>query len=224
MTTATVETLTASVNVLQYGNRQITLSVAKQLDVVSPYSIEPMGRVRLGKNDRPETSVIGSDESGNLVTADFHQLSNGYLLPKLDLPPRSFRVAKLDGRISVGKGMDGWSLEPAQRVYPERWGGYVLIDPEGGKSRIPWDALDDAFERDLQNLRSRIYEHNPMETRDEIYKIVSEELFSSAETLAVYEPLDELKLEHMEVVDSRRKEVALRNRMESLPLIVLAGR
>lgn len=92
MTTATVETLAASVNVLQYGNRQITLSVAKQLDVVSPYSIEPMGRVRLGKNDRPETSVIGSDESGNLVTADFHQLSNGYPLPKLDLPPRSFRV------------------------------------------------------------------------------------------------------------------------------------
>lgn len=100
----------------------------------------------------------------------------------------------------------------------------MLIDPEGGKSQIPWDALDDAFERDLQNLRSRIYEHNLMETRDEVYKIASEELFSSAETLAVYEPLDELKLEHMEVVDSRRKEVALRNRMESLPLIVLAGR
>ena len=34
MTTATVETLTAEVRVLAVGNRQITLSVAKQLDFV----------------------------------------------------------------------------------------------------------------------------------------------------------------------------------------------
>ena len=41
MTTATVETLTASVNVLQVGSRQITLSVARQLDEVSRDEIEP---------------------------------------------------------------------------------------------------------------------------------------------------------------------------------------
>jgi hypothetical protein len=35
-TTATVETLTAQVRVLQVGNRQITLSIYKQLDTVSP--------------------------------------------------------------------------------------------------------------------------------------------------------------------------------------------
>ena len=52
-TTATVETLTAEVRVLMVGNRQITLSVAKQLDVVTPLdhvtnAITPFGRVRTG--------------------------------------------------------------------------------------------------------------------------------------------------------------------------------
>ena len=51
--TATVETLTAEVRVLMVGNRQITLSVAKQLDRMDPYeyptdAFEPFGRVRTG--------------------------------------------------------------------------------------------------------------------------------------------------------------------------------
>lgn len=49
MTTATVETLTAEVRVLMVGNRQVTLSVYKQLD---EYLSEPgwvnFGRVRSG--------------------------------------------------------------------------------------------------------------------------------------------------------------------------------
>ena len=47
MTTATVETLTAEVRVLKVGNRQITLSVAKQLDRCQLGELEPMGRVKL---------------------------------------------------------------------------------------------------------------------------------------------------------------------------------
>jgi hypothetical protein len=46
-TTATVETLTAEVRVLMVGNRQITLSVHRQLDHVRPYSIIPFGRVNV---------------------------------------------------------------------------------------------------------------------------------------------------------------------------------
>ena len=46
-TTATVETLTAEVRVLMVGNRQITLSVAKQLDEVPIAEIEVFGRVCL---------------------------------------------------------------------------------------------------------------------------------------------------------------------------------
>ena len=41
--TATVETLTAEVRVLMVGNRQITLSVAKQLDEVPIAEIEVFG-------------------------------------------------------------------------------------------------------------------------------------------------------------------------------------
>ena len=72
MTTATVETLTASVNVLQVGSRQITLSVARQLDEVSRDEIEPFGRIRLGDKLRTGQSVIGKHRiDGTLVTSDF---------------------------------------------------------------------------------------------------------------------------------------------------------
>jgi|SRR6516165_11764261 hypothetical protein len=47
--TATVETLTAEVHVLKVGSRQITLSVAKQLDDVPYEDMEPMGRVRINR-------------------------------------------------------------------------------------------------------------------------------------------------------------------------------
>jgi hypothetical protein len=44
--TATIETLTASVRVLMIGNRQITMSIFKQLDEVrGPYDLEPFGRI-----------------------------------------------------------------------------------------------------------------------------------------------------------------------------------
>jgi hypothetical protein len=49
--TATVETLTAEVHVLKVGSRQITLSVAKQLDEVPYKDMEPMGRVRINRID-----------------------------------------------------------------------------------------------------------------------------------------------------------------------------
>jgi hypothetical protein len=51
--TATVETLTAQVQVLQVGSRQITLSVVKQLDRARYEDIEPMGRVRSSRKDTP---------------------------------------------------------------------------------------------------------------------------------------------------------------------------
>lgn len=69
--TATVETLTAEVRVLQVGNRQITMSVAKQLDVVDFMRIEAFGRVAISRRDEPCVVVIGRDsDSGALVCAD----------------------------------------------------------------------------------------------------------------------------------------------------------
>lgn len=75
--TATVETLTAEVRVLMVGNRQITLSIFKQLDAVHPDRLIPFGRVRSGaKYDTrysagrlADLELIGADEDGNLVKA-----------------------------------------------------------------------------------------------------------------------------------------------------------
>lgn len=68
-TTATVESLTAEVRVLQVGNRQITLSVARQLDMALLEDIEPFGRVNLGKGG--ERYIIGRKiQDGSLVIAD----------------------------------------------------------------------------------------------------------------------------------------------------------
>jgi hypothetical protein len=90
--TATVETLTAEVRVLMVGNRQITLSVARQLDTVKLFEMEPFGRVRLDK-DR-ENYVIGrSKETGTLVLAKYQ--------PRTTAP----FICELDGKITVCRGL-----------------------------------------------------------------------------------------------------------------------
>lgn len=69
--TATVETLTAEVRVLMVGSRQITMSVARQLDTVDLMAMIPLGRINLGYGLH---YVIGRHgASGSLVTADYRQ-------------------------------------------------------------------------------------------------------------------------------------------------------
>lgn len=69
--TATVEALTAEVRVLMVGSRQVTLSVARQLDEVAWWDITPFGRISM--NTKPAFSeadrveVIGRSEDGSLV-------------------------------------------------------------------------------------------------------------------------------------------------------------
>lgn len=60
ISTATVETLTAEVRVLMVGSRQVTLSVARQLDEVDPDWILPFGRIRTGK--RTPSAAVGMIE------------------------------------------------------------------------------------------------------------------------------------------------------------------
>jgi len=58
--TATVETLTAEVRVLMVGSRQVTLSVARQLDIEAPGLMEPFGRIRTdAKAGKYDLEVIG---------------------------------------------------------------------------------------------------------------------------------------------------------------------
>ncbi len=70
-TAARVEVLTAEVRILQVGSRQITLSVARQLDQADPGDIEPFGRIRTGaRNPNSATDiveVIGAARDGTLV-------------------------------------------------------------------------------------------------------------------------------------------------------------
>ena len=64
--TAEVETLTATVRVLMVGSRQVTLSVAKQLDIAAMGEMEPFGRIRLS-----EVCLIGRRiKDGALVRTD----------------------------------------------------------------------------------------------------------------------------------------------------------
>jgi hypothetical protein len=58
---ARVEVLRAEVRVLMVGSRQVTLSVARQLDAVEPGKIEPFGRVRIDKDPTGQViEVVGS--------------------------------------------------------------------------------------------------------------------------------------------------------------------
>lgn len=69
--TATVETLAAEVRVLMVGNRQITLSVARQLDRVGLCDLEPFGRVKLGDGYDHRTVIGRSKKDGSLVVSWF---------------------------------------------------------------------------------------------------------------------------------------------------------
>ncbi len=67
---ARVTTVTAEVRVLMVGSRQVTLSVAKQLDRVDLGEIDPFGRVRLGDGQH----LIGrSRKDGALALAQFER-------------------------------------------------------------------------------------------------------------------------------------------------------
>jgi len=66
---ATIETLTAEVRVLMVGNRQITLSVYRQLDMIGSDAIRPFGRVRTSKSESTDIELVGVDQQGNLVRA-----------------------------------------------------------------------------------------------------------------------------------------------------------
>lgn len=70
--TATIETLTAEVRVLMVGNRQVTLSVYRQLDKISADAITAFGRIRDSSEkdlNRDQFNIVGADPNGVLVRA-----------------------------------------------------------------------------------------------------------------------------------------------------------
>ena len=71
--TATIETLTAEVRTLVVGSRQVTLSIAKQLDIVDLSRLRVFGRVHISKDPN---YVIGADTDGTLALSKY---TNGYM-------------------------------------------------------------------------------------------------------------------------------------------------
>lgn len=68
--TAHIETMTAEVKVLMVGNRQITLSVAKQLDRVPLEDMFPFGRIRIDRK-HPRDVIGRSNTDGALVISEW---------------------------------------------------------------------------------------------------------------------------------------------------------
>jgi len=106
---AHVQVLTAEVRALMVGSRQVTLSVARQLDYVGLSELEPFGRVRIGDEQR----VIGRRlKDGALVLAQFERypgrvpaINEDDLDPSLEVKPTVCGAeTALDGyyRLSFG--------------------------------------------------------------------------------------------------------------------------
>ena len=106
--TATVETLTAEVTVLMVGSRQVTLSVARQLDKVGLQRMTPFGRVMLDRNDQRYCLIGKDNETGALV------LGSGprRFMPSVSRPTESNRTgfAALNDVLS-NKQWDEWDRE-----------------------------------------------------------------------------------------------------------------
>lgn len=77
-----METLTAEVNVLMVGSRQVTLSVFGQLDRVDWWQMEPLGRVRPKEQEYSEVHLVGRDkDTGALVRCRVADPLNDYSTP-----------------------------------------------------------------------------------------------------------------------------------------------
>lgn len=120
--TATVETLTATVNVLVVGNRQITLSVARQLDAVPLADLTVMGRVKISQGDH---HVIGTDPQGGLAIAEYNPRIrlgiSGDLMLHLEPEdvPGGLDVCRLDWRYGYsyhGSETSTWSGDKYYRL------------------------------------------------------------------------------------------------------------
>jgi hypothetical protein len=92
-TIATVKTLTAEVRVLMVGNRQVTLSVYRQLDEVEPDELEPFGRVNDSK-DRGLSVVGRSQTTGELVRANPVDASVNPYIWGFDMPVGALQVGR----------------------------------------------------------------------------------------------------------------------------------
>jgi hypothetical protein len=135
MQAATVQTLTAEVRTLVVGARQVTLSVAKQLDVVPLAELRVFGRVKIPAMS--DIAAIGAANDGTLALARWERVADVFL------PGISPDVATVIVCTELPKGLslrNGWRLSldadefTALEIHAKRcgcWhhGGTPLCDP-----------------------------------------------------------------------------------------------
>jgi hypothetical protein len=125
LSTATVETLVAEVRVLMVGSRQVTLSVARQLDWCRHLAdMEPFGRVNLDER----FVVIGR-----------HRLTGALVLAQYD--PHFPRVVWIEASDLTGK------LTVCRAVLARHAVGSIMLHYNGHELQVARDALqpcDDA--------------------------------------------------------------------------------
>lgn len=127
--TATVETLTAEVRVLMVGSRQITLSVAKQLDWVKPADIDPFGRISATWEGGKLTVIGRHSHTGELVTSSTHQhhctgvtiqaLAAEMGATVLKKTRRGYEYSAPIGDGLFVTGVEAWRIEDAEKYSQE---------------------------------------------------------------------------------------------------------
>jgi hypothetical protein len=125
--TAAVEVLTAEVRVLMVGSRQVTLSVARQLDIASPAEIEAFGRIRADhKAPEDRIEVIGS-AAGTLARSQITPQTF-----RCDGPYRGNGFRTPEGGWVAYQRCDSWRADPGHRENHD----YV----EFGDHGMSWDG------------------------------------------------------------------------------------
>ena len=109
--TATVETLTAEVRTLMVGNRQVTLSVYRQLDYARPNEADLMGRVRATQFKGP-TRSNGWLEDAGLEWVGRHKVTGALVRGHV---PDSWRSGYALG--PLGTGVDEEKTQARRAVY-----------------------------------------------------------------------------------------------------------
>lgn len=138
-TTATVETLTAQVRVLAMNTRQITLSIAKQLDIVPAEDIEPFGRIKADwLGGAALLKVIGRHrETGVLAVSKASRRDEVTVREMAEHSPHLFRFVEGD-RWSYQRWSCGWNTTANGReIHAYRYQGEALESVTGTDSESP---------------------------------------------------------------------------------------
>ena len=150
MTTATaaIETLTAEVRVLMVGNRQVTLSVARQLDSFSTYddealNFEPFGRIRTGAKGETYVHCNSLDKGAEWFPLPMRKLCDRF---SAEVGWSKGNCGHSIGSVN-GVRMCGRTERLEQREYDYEWigrhtptGALIVIQAHKGD-----DGLDDEF-------------------------------------------------------------------------------